>query len=313
MVNVRNDAEVPDDGRICCGGHRGGAGHGRHAGSLLLALPRRFTGAGLVSHPATCRISEPIVSHVRARASALQPAVRSRPAVHSAAIHSEPHRICSCGALPEAGAGWPGGIVAAMALNFRSHRQRSPQHTALPRRLARPQAPRHGAGSKPDRQSGARTALPERPADGRGPGRHRRGLTGTYPGDFHGTATVAMPPPPTAGPIPARSCGPGCPTKRTTRGARTARCCWWAASGRYLLGLMLTSKDHDGDARRARRLRRHRHRPLGPAVAPQRGQAGPHSADRPAGHPARRCHPGRRTSFSVDRRRLLQSAATAGR
>ena len=75
VVNVRNDAEVPDDVRICCRGHRGGAGHGRHAGSLLLAILLAFhrSARRLVSQPAACRISEPIVSHVRAHGSASPP------------------------------------------------------------------------------------------------------------------------------------------------------------------------------------------------------------------------------------------------
>ena len=84
----------------------------------------------------------------------------------------------------------------------------------------------------------------------------RRGLpagsSGIPPGDVRTTGsrrpTSSTAPARTAAPTRARSCGRGCPTTRTTVAARTARCWSSAGAATGLLGLMLSSQDHDPDA-----------------------------------------------------------------
>jgi hypothetical protein len=77
------------------------------------------------------------------------------------------------------------------------------------------------------------------------------GITGSYPGDFHGTAAVVYAPSPNGRPEPGEIVWTWVPYEEDYSQGKDRPVLLVGSSGRYLLGLMLTSKDHDGDARRA--------------------------------------------------------------
>lgn len=109
-----------------------------------------------------------------------------------------------------------------------------------------------GSGTKarptrPAKAGKARTATP-----GARPGTNRpAGLNGRYPGDFQGTATVSYAPSPNGRPEPGEVVWTWVPYEEDHSQGKDRPVLLVGSSGRYLLGLMLTSKDHDGDARRA--------------------------------------------------------------
>ena len=122
-------------------------------------------------------------------------------------------------------------------------RQCRPRHAALPGRR------RHRLRAPPDRHEAAGRAKPaRRPGTGRGAA---AGLTGKYPGDFRGTATVSYAPSPNGRPEPGEVVWTWVPYEEDYSQGKDRPVLLVGTSGRYLLGLMLTSKDHDGDARRA--------------------------------------------------------------
>ena len=96
-----------------------------------------------------------------------------------------------------------------------------------------------------DRRSGS---VPGRPGTGHGAA---VGLTGRYPGDFRGTAKVSYAPSPNGRPEPGEVVWTWVPYEEDHSQGKDRPVLLVGTSGRYLLGLMLTSKDHDGDARRA--------------------------------------------------------------
>ncbi|MGP4032044.1 type II toxin-antitoxin system PemK/MazF family toxin [Pseudarthrobacter sp. 1C304] len=104
-----------------------------------------------------------------------------------------------------------------------------------------------GAGTK------ARpTKAGARPGTGRTtPGARPAGLSGPYPGDFRGTAKVSYAPSPNGRPEPGEVVWTWVPYEEDHSQGKDRPVLLVGSSGRYLLGLMLTSKDHDGDARRA--------------------------------------------------------------
>jgi hypothetical protein len=83
----------------------------------------------------------------------------------------------------------------------------------------------------------------------RGAGGPVVGLTGTYPGDFRGTAAVRYAPSPDGLPEPGEIVWTWVPYEEDHSQGKDRPVLLVGSSGRYLLGLMLTSKDHDGDPR----------------------------------------------------------------
>jgi hypothetical protein len=77
------------------------------------------------------------------------------------------------------------------------------------------------------------------------------GLTGTYPGDFEGRAAVRYAPAPNGLPEPGEIVWTWVPYEEDYSQGKDRPVLLVGTSGRYLLGLMLTSKDHDGDSRRS--------------------------------------------------------------
>jgi hypothetical protein len=76
-------------------------------------------------------------------------------------------------------------------------------------------------------------------------------LAGRYPGDFRGTAAVRYAPSPNGRPEPGEVVWTWVPFEEDHSQGKDRPVLLVGTSGRYLLGLMLTSKDHDGDSRRA--------------------------------------------------------------
>lgn len=140
--------------------------------------------------------------------------------------------------LDTAGAGKPGGSAPAPA--------------RLPARQTRPGKPA-AKPRKPSAKPGGPAAKPGVPAaspDGRnGPGSGAAGLAGTYPGDFRGTAAVRYAPSPNGRPEPGEIVWTWVPYEEDHSQGKDRPVLLVGSSGRHLLGLMLTSKDHDADSR----------------------------------------------------------------
>lgn len=98
-------------------------------------------------------------------------------------------------------------------------------------------------GGKPGQTNGRRDG-------GKTPGTSG-GLTGIYPGDFHGKATVQYSPAANGRPEPGEIVWTWVPFEEDHTRGKDRPVLLVGSKGRYLLGLMLTSKDHDGDGRRA--------------------------------------------------------------
>lgn len=75
------------------------------------------------------------------------------------------------------------------------------------------------------------------------------GPVGTYPGDFRGTAAVRYAPSPNGRPEPGEIVWTWVPYEEDHSQGKDRPVLLVGSSGRHLLGLMLTSKDHDGDSR----------------------------------------------------------------
>lgn len=78
------------------------------------------------------------------------------------------------------------------------------------------------------------------------------GITGTYPGDFTGTAALRYSPSPDGRPDPGEIVWTWVPFQEDHSRGKDRPVLLVGSHGKYLLGLMLTSKDHDyrRDARR---------------------------------------------------------------
>lgn len=134
-----------------------------------------------------------------------------------------------------------------MALNFHSLSNAVRGTLRFLNRLGggAPAAPPKG---RPRRQAAGRPAAgPGRASDGRASG----GLTRSYPGDFHGKAEVQYAPAANGQPEPGEIVWTWVPFEEDYSRGKDRPVLLVGSHGRYLLGLMLTSKDHDGDARRA--------------------------------------------------------------
>ena len=119
------------------------------------------------------------------------------------------------------------------------------KNSAAPHRAppaGRRQNPRETCGKR--RPGPARPGAPTR-ATGGAPA---AGLTGTYPGDFRGPAKVRYAPSPNGLPEPGEVVWTWVPYEEDYSQGKDRPVLLVGTSGRYLLGLMLTSKDHDGDA-----------------------------------------------------------------
>ncbi|GAA2142549.1 hypothetical protein GCM10009825_32080 [Arthrobacter humicola] len=114
-----------------------------------------------------------------------------------------------------------------------------------------------GPAAKPTRKPAGKPTAKRRPAQSRTGASTRTGgapaagLTGTYPGDFRGRATVRYAPAPNGLPEPGEIVWTWVPYEEDYSQGKDRPVLLVGTTGRYLLGLMLTSKDHDGDARRA--------------------------------------------------------------
>jgi hypothetical protein len=71
------------------------------------------------------------------------------------------------------------------------------------------------------------------------------GVTGAYPGDFTGTATLRYSPSPDGRPDPGEIVWTWVPFEEDYSRGKDRPVLLVGSRGRYLLGLMLTSKDHD--------------------------------------------------------------------
>lgn len=133
-----------------------------------------------------------------------------------------------------------------MALNFRSIGNAVRTTLRLLDRLS---------GSAPGSSGAARgSAAPPRggAADpDRGPVARPAGAPRTYPGDFRGVAEVRYAPSPNGLPEPGEVVWTWVPYEEDHSQGKDRPVLLVGSKGRYLLGLMLTSKDHDADARRA--------------------------------------------------------------
>jgi hypothetical protein len=103
-------------------------------------------------------------------------------------------------------------------------------------RAARTAAPR----PVPGRPSAPRTAAPARTAGG---------VSGKYPGDFKGTARATYAPAPNGKPEPGEVVWTWVPYEEDHSQGKDRPVLLIGSRGRYLLGLMLTSRDHDLDDR----------------------------------------------------------------
>ena len=112
--------------------------------------------------------------------------------------------------------------------------------TAGPAAQAKP-----GTRARPGR-TGTKTGA--RPGTGHGAA---VGLANAYPGDFRGTAKASYAPSPNGRPEPGEVVWTWVPYEEDHSRGKDRPVLLVGSSGRYLLGLMLTSKDHDGDAGRA--------------------------------------------------------------
>jgi hypothetical protein len=89
---------------------------------------------------------------------------------------------------------------------------------------------------------------PRRPAPaGTVPAQGASGLSSKYPGDFKGAASITYAPSPNGKPEPGEVVWTWVPYEEDHSKGKDRPVLLIGSSGRYLLGLMLTSKDHDQD------------------------------------------------------------------
>lgn len=141
-------------------------------------------------------------------------------------------------------AGRPAGMVGGMALTFRSI---SNAVRASLRFLAgSPDPKRPGSGGS---KHGSAKAAPVPSGKSPRTAAVRAGtttLSGPYPGDFLGTATLRYAPSPDGRPDPGEVVWTWVPYEEDHSRGKDRPVLLVGSHGKYLLGLMLTSKDHDG-------------------------------------------------------------------
>ena len=117
---------------------------------------------------------------------------------------------------------------------------------------ARPGGTKTKSGTRTKSGPSARPGRPGAKTGGRpGTGPRAVGLARAYPGDVRGTAKVTYAPSPNGRPEPGEVVWTWVPYEEDHSRGKDRPVLLVGTSGSYLLGLMLTSKDHDGDARRA--------------------------------------------------------------
>lgn len=141
----------------------------------------------------------------------------------------------------------PGGMVGRMALNFRSIG--NAVRASLRFLAGSPDATRSGRGGA---RTGSAKASPA--SSGKSPrmAPARPGtavLSGPYPGDFRGTTTLRYSPSPDGRPDPGEVVWTWVPYEEDHSRGKDRPVLLVGSQGQYLLGLMLTSKDHDGHPR----------------------------------------------------------------
>ncbi|MDV8148328.1 type II toxin-antitoxin system PemK/MazF family toxin [Arthrobacter sp. B10-11] len=127
-----------------------------------------------------------------------------------------------------------------MAFNLRSLGRAV--RTALRLLEGRPAVPAPRAGTRP---APARTT----PTRSTQPRDAVAGIRGNYPGDFKGTATIKYAPSPNGKPEPGEVVWTWVPYEEDHSQGKDRPVLLIGSRGRFLLGLMLTSKDHDRDRR----------------------------------------------------------------
>ncbi len=149
------------------------------------------------------------------------------------------------------------------------------------------------AARRPHRRATAaprpRGARPAARADPRAP---RLRWQAGYPGDFTGTARVEYAPRGDDRADPGEVVWGWVPYEEDHSRGKDRPALVVGRDGRWVLALMLTSRDHDADPRagrrqRPRRLARRGHRRVGRPRPAERGAAGPRAAARPRRHPPR--------------------------
>lgn len=99
-------------------------------------------------------------------------------------------------------------------------------------------------------QAGAVRPTPDRATSFRPvPAPEAGGVTGKYPGDFKGAASIKYAPSPNGKPEPGEVVWTWVPYEEDHSQGKDRPVLLIGSRGRYLLGLMLTSKDHDQDGR----------------------------------------------------------------
>ena len=104
--------------------------------------------------------------------------------------------------------------------------------------------------AKPTRRRPTVQVRPGTPTRAAG-GASAAGVTGSYPGDFRGRAAVRYAPSPNGRPEPGEIVWTWVPYDEDYSQGKDRPVLLVGASGKYLLGLMLTCKDHDGNSGRA--------------------------------------------------------------
>ena len=145
--------------------------------------------------------------------------------------------------------------------------------------------------------AGTRHGQPRKAGTAAKAGRTRNASTGVgqlsrpYPGDFRGAVSPRYSPDPDGKPDPGEIVWSWVPYEEDYSQGKDRPVLLIGHDGGWLLGLMLTSKDHDKRPP-CRRLRRHRHRRLGPTGPAERGQGRPGGPRQSGGRPAGGRRPG---------------------
>ena len=134
-------------------------------------------------------------------------------------------------------------------LRFLEGRPGSPPNSSG---TARPAGTKATSGTRATSGTKSRPGMPGTRTGGRPGTWHAAvGLSRAYPGDFRGTAKVSYAPSPNGRPEPGEVVWTWVPYEEDHSRGKDRPVLLVGTTGGYLLGLMLTSKDHDGDARRS--------------------------------------------------------------
>lgn len=133
-------------------------------------------------------------------------------------------------------------LLGSLARTLLKPGKSAPSKTSPQRR-----APNRSSGTRPGATPSGRTAArPAAPAPSNG---ISTGLSAPYPGDFTGTSTVSYAPKPDGTADPGEIVWTWVPYEEDYSQGKDRPVLVVGRSGKRLLALMLTSKDHDGDRR----------------------------------------------------------------